>query len=406
MNRQAISCKRPSASGGKALRQRGMTLVELMVALLLGLITTYFISQVFAVAEAYKRTATFGSDAQINGAVALHTLRRQVMNAGYGLIATPSALGCPIAGRYGTSSSSTPVSGTSIAPVLITPGASASAPSDSLTVMASSKGTFASPVLVKELHTESEAPVFIVVDGSTHGIKVDDVILVVPTGAWSASDKCLLLTVKEDAADAAVRLGPDRIPHAASPSASSWNVATATEWPAAGYQPKSKIVNFGSTARRTTFRIAGEALEAETQLLGGVLPVTETLNSGIVMLKALYGRDTDADGVVDVYDTTTPTDNASWRNVLSLRLAIVARSAQREREEVTAAEPTWSVGGGTAVAYQAYPGAPTVCAAAATACDLPLPVSQLADWKYYRYKVFESAVQVRNLMWNAEEPAP
>ena len=44
-----------------------MTLVELMVALLLGLVTTYFISQVFAVAEGQKRTATFGSDAQVNG---------------------------------------------------------------------------------------------------------------------------------------------------------------------------------------------------------------------------------------------------------------------------------------------------------------------------------------------------
>ena len=28
--------------------------------------------------------------------------------------------------------------------------------------------------------------------------------------------------------------------------------------------------------------------------------------------------------------------------------------------------------------------------------------SQLADWKHYRYKVFDSAVQVSNLMWNAE----
>ena len=62
-----------------------MTLVELMVALLLGLVTTYFIAQVFAVAEGQKRTATFGSDAQVNGAVALNTLRRHVLSAGYGV---------------------------------------------------------------------------------------------------------------------------------------------------------------------------------------------------------------------------------------------------------------------------------------------------------------------------------
>jgi type IV pilus assembly protein PilW len=407
MKRPIISSTRPVVAAGRALHQRGMTLVELMVALLLGLVTTYFISQVFAVAERYKRTATFGSDAQVNGAVALHTLRRHVMSAGYGLISTPSVLGCPISGRYGAGGSTTPVAGATIAPIVITPGASASAPSDALSIMASNKSTFASPVLVKEEHkVDDPKPVMLVVEGSTHGIKANDVILMVPQGGWSASNKCLLLTVKEDTTDPDLTLDRYRIPHVASPSASSWNVATAAEWPAAGYPPKSMVVNFGSSARRMVFSISGETFQVETQLLGGALPVTEALNSGIVLLKALYGRDTDADGVVDLYDTTTPTDNVTWRNVMSVRLAIVARSAQRERDEVTAAEPTWGVGGGTAVAYQAYPGAPTVCAAAATTCDLPLPVAQLTDWKHYRYKVFETAVQVRNLMWSAEEPAP
>jgi type IV pilus assembly protein PilW len=384
-------------------RQRGMTLVELMVALLLGLVTTYFISQVFAVAESHKRTATFGTDAQVNGAVALHTLRRHVMSAGYGLISAPSALGCPIAGRYGAGGTTVPALTTTIAPVVIAPGTSASAPSDSLTVMASNKSSFAAPVLTKEIHEYSEAPFFQVVDGSSHGIKADDVILVVPSG-WTASNKCLLLTVKEDATDPDLKLDRLRIPHAPSPSASSWNVATDTDWPAAGFAANSLIVNFG-TPRRMTFRVSGESFQVDTRLLDGA-GTTEQLNSGIVLMKALYGRDTDANGTVDVYDTTTPTDNVSWRNVLAVRLVMVARSGQRERDEVTTAEPTWNVGGGTAVSYQAYPGAPTVCAAAATTCDLPLPVSQITDWKHYRYKVFDTAVQVRNLMWTAEEATP
>src|SRR5262245_24280902 len=83
-----------SAAGARThsrlARQHGMTLVELLVAMLLGLITTYFISQVFAVAESHKRTATFGTDAQVNGAVALHTLRRHVMSAGYGVVSAAS----------------------------------------------------------------------------------------------------------------------------------------------------------------------------------------------------------------------------------------------------------------------------------------------------------------------------
>lgn len=402
MSRQIASIAR--AAGGQG--QRGMTLVELMVALLLGLVTTYFISQVFAVAEGHKRTATFGTDAQVNGAVALHTLRRHVMNAGYGVATAPSALGCSITGKYGTSGSSTaPPAGMKLAPVVIAPGTSASAPSDTVVVMTSTKSSFAAPVRVKAGHLAvGQDPTFVVVDGSTHGVKLDDVILAVPDG-WSAAVPqagCMLFTVQQDTTVPALQLSRLNIPHVASPSASSWNAATAADWPAGGFPEQSLIVNFGKP-RRMEFSVSGDTFQVVTWTQEGTASA-EQLNSGVVLLKALYGRDTNADGVVDVYDTTTPADNAAWRSLLAVRLVMVTRSGQRERDEVTTAEPTWSAGGGTAVAYQAYPGAPTVCATSATTCDLPLPVSHLgSDWKHYRYKVFETAVQVRNLMWNAEE---
>jgi type IV pilus assembly protein PilW len=153
------------------------------------------------------------------------------------------------------------------------------------------------------------------------------------------------------------------------------------------------------------FSVSGDTFQVNTwtQNSSGSAGTTEQLNSGIVLLKALYGRDTDGNGTIDVYDSTTPTDNASWRNVLAVRLVMVARSGQRERDEVTTTQPTWSAGGSAAVTYNAYPGSTTTCAAGASTCDLPLPISQLNDWKHYRYKVYDTAVQVRNLMWNAEE---
>jgi type IV pilus assembly protein PilW len=378
-----------------------MTLVELMVALLLGLITTYFISQVFAVAEGQKRTATFGTDAQVNGSVALHTLRRHVMSAGYGVVSVPSALGCPITGRYGTSGSTTAAPGMSLVPVVITPGTSASAPSDRIAVLTSTKSSFAAPVKITATHQDSDAYAsFVVLDGSSHGVKVDDTVLAIPNN-WSSTTKCLLLTVKEDTSVSDTTLSRTRIPHVASPSASSWNATNSSDWPAGGFQSGSMLVNFGNP-RRMEFSVAGDTFQVDTWTQAGI-GATEQLNSGIVLLKALYGRDTDANGTVDVYDTTTPTNNAEWRNVLAVRMVMVARSGQRERDEVTAAEPTWNAAGSAAVAYAAYPGATTNCAAGAATCDLPLPISHLSDWKHYRYKVFDSAVQVRNLMWNAEE---
>jgi len=380
-----------------------MTLVELMVALLLGLITTYFISQVFAVAEGQKRTATFGSDAQVNGSVALHTLRRHIMSAGYGVVSAPSALGCTITGRYGTSGGTTAAPPMVLAPLVITPGTSASAPSDIVRVLTSTKSTFAAPVKVNAPHAEGDVPSFVVVDGSSHGVKADDTILVVPDG-WSTATpmpKCLFLTVKEDTSVIDTTLSRARIPHVASPSASSWNATSTGDWPTGGFSTNSLIVNFGNP-RRMDFSVTGDTFQVDTwtqQGIGG----TEKLNSGIVLLKALYGRDTDGNGTVDVYDTTTPANNADWRNLLAVRLVMVARSGQREKDEVTATEPSWNAAGSAAVTYDAYPGARTSCAANATTCALPLPISQLSDWKHYRYRVFDTAVQVRNLMWNAEE---
>jgi type IV pilus assembly protein PilW len=113
----------------------------------------------------------------------------------------------------------------------------------------------------------------------------------------------------------------------------------------------------------------------------------------IVGLRAYYGKDTDADGVIDAYDQTTPTTNAGWQQVLAVRLALVARSAQYERDEVTSANPMWVVGDSPAVSP-----APVTCGA--SKC-VELKVDGLADWKHYRYKVYDTVVPLRNLVWRS-----
>jgi len=391
---------------GRARAQRGMTLVELMVALLLGLVTTYFISQVFAIAEGQKRTATFGTDAQVNGAVALHTLRQHVMGSGYGLIAAQSALGCPLYGEFGTAGNTKATPAMSLVPVVITPGGSASAPSDEVQVITSTKSSFAAPVMVDGRTSTQEKGFKVSGQGGSLGFELGDTFAAIPADWKNNNNECLLFTVSEDKASPNTTLDRLHVPFVSN-AASSFNAAGDGHWPVASGQKrmpdKTLLVNFGAM-RQMTFKVVDDTFRVDTwtpQSIGNI----EQLNSGIVLLKALYGRDTSvpADGTIDVYDTTTPTTTDGWKSVLSVRLVIVARSGQRERTKVTTAAPKWSVGGGTAVTYSAYPGSTTTCAANAASCELPLPISQLADWEYYRYKVFDTAVPVRNLMWNAEE---
>src|SRR5215472_1482684 len=72
----------------------GFTLVEVMIALLIGMIGIIVMMQTFAVSEGYKRTATSGTDAQINGGIALYMLQRELRLAGYGMNSLV-AQGCP-----------------------------------------------------------------------------------------------------------------------------------------------------------------------------------------------------------------------------------------------------------------------------------------------------------------------
>src|SRR3989442_15584140 len=64
--------------------ERGFSMVELLVAMLIGLIGMIIIFQVFEVSEAIKRSTTSGGDAQQNGVIALYTMERDFKNRGMG----------------------------------------------------------------------------------------------------------------------------------------------------------------------------------------------------------------------------------------------------------------------------------------------------------------------------------
>lgn len=65
--------------------QRGFSLAEVMVGMVISLLATIIIFQVFEISEKVKRTSTGGGDAQQNGAAGLFYLERALREAGYGL---------------------------------------------------------------------------------------------------------------------------------------------------------------------------------------------------------------------------------------------------------------------------------------------------------------------------------
>lgn len=95
MGKERISldvAKLSSLPGG---RMAGLSLVELMVALVIGLIGSLAITQVFTNSEAGRRAVGGGSDAQTNGAIGVYAIERDLQQAGLGFT-NPAALGCQL----------------------------------------------------------------------------------------------------------------------------------------------------------------------------------------------------------------------------------------------------------------------------------------------------------------------
>jgi type IV pilus assembly protein PilW len=355
-------------------------LIELMVGLVLGLLTILIVAQIAAFAEGQKRTTTSGSEAQTNGAVALFALQRDIEAAGYGLAVVPDVLGCTVNGQ---GSAGTPLQ-FPLVPVLIDFG-SAGAP-DQINVLTSAKAGFSLPIRITENHAQA-ADTFVV--QSTLGINAGDVMIAAPA-SWSTTNTCTLFNATTAAGKS---LTVTSLPHETSDSG-SWNHAALL--PAAGYSAGSLVLNLGSVSRHTyAVNAAGTLQQISIDPTGAA--VTQDLYPQVVTIRALYGKDTNGDGTIDAFDAVTPTTAAGWRQVVAIRIAVVARSAQFEKTVVTDSEPLWDVG--SAIAVNDRFGAAADCHAGSKC--LTLGISGLTDWQRYRYKVYDTVVPLRNVLWNS-----
>ncbi|MES2183635.1 MAG: PilW family protein [Pseudomonadota bacterium] len=365
--------------------QRGFTLIELMVGMVVGLLTTLVIAQVLAVAEGQRRTASVGASAQVNGAVALYGLQHDLQMAGYGISIVPAALGCPVRAAYNNvAPTATPFP---LVPVVITANTTEGLP-DTITLLSGTKTGPSVPALVTEDHPNA-ATSYVV--QSSFSVSAGDLMVAVPGPAtatsWSAaSNWCTLFSVSS--------LTATNIGNA---TAAGWNNNQPTLTPATGFLGagnfQSYLVNLGSMTLRTYSIASTGTLLQVADITGSAPAPTPTpleAYADIVNIKGFYGLDTNADGAVDSFTCQTPTTNAVWQQVVAVRIAVVARSGQYEKDKVTASNPTLNV---------------PMLATSSPSCSanpVTLKVDQLgADWQNYRYRVYDTVVPLRNVVWGS-----
>jgi type IV pilus assembly protein PilW len=343
-------------------RLAGFTLVEILVGLAIAMIGTVIMMEVLVTSDQRTRTSTAGNDALSSGAVMMHLLRRDLVQAGYGISAS-SLVGCNLQVPTG------PV--VPLAPVVINP--------PTALVPAGDPNTDRVLVVYGNDSGQPEGQEIVATAGSAYTVRAaaayaqDDYVVAAPTPCAGTVTLARVTGVVGFTV-----------------SVNSLN-ATATT-----------LYNLGRNPRIVAYAIRNGSLTSCDFLLADCRTNNAAnwtaVGANIVSLRAQYGHDTAAAGTrdaIDLWDQSTPVDACQWARAPAVRFVLVTRSnqyesrlnattKQRECDPVTATPRLWSGSIGTSPA--------------------PIDLSAAADWQCYRYKTFESVAPSRNTVWMRVPP--
>jgi type IV pilus assembly protein PilW len=145
------------------------------------------------------------------------------------------------------------------------------------------------------------------------------------------------------------------------------------------------VLNVGTSPQLNVYRITNRRFLTFTNTLINQTTATEVAE-GVIDLQAEYGIDANNDGTLAAaeWTSTTPATTAAWGQLRAIRIGLLARSQQFEQINVTAVAPAWA---GGAFAMTNLDG---------TADSTP---GNANDWRRYRYRVYETVIPLRNVVW-------
>jgi type IV pilus assembly protein PilW len=432
-----------SSTSVAGFAQSGVTMIELLVAMVIALLGTVVIFTVYQNAEGFKRTTIAAGDAQTSGAVALFSIEQYVRTSGSSITTTNETqlkgststvqpnllLGCnliPNPNAFGVVTG--PLGGvTPIAPVRIIDGSTLAggnaATSDVLVIMAGNAdiatnptGAGAVPAGAISVGTASNLLGWRIA-GVTPSTRPADIALFVQGnasgggGGTVSGSPCSLRRIRT-----------------VSSATGSGAITLANAVPAGtSYSPTTNIHNVGPTPYFISIGLNARQELVETSFTGlltgeAATGVQRVLADGIVNMQAQYGVDDTGDDVIDRW--IEPSDPA-WRNVTAviapgslatsgttaainkikaIRVAILARSLQYEAPDRTLSPPACTVTPLVPVWQFLLPQVPpTNPAFYPLGTDILPAVSATTaapngDWSCFRYRSFETVIPIINMM--------
>jgi type IV pilus assembly protein PilW len=352
-------------------RQRGFSLIEIMVGVVIAMIAVLVIYQVFAAAEGIKRNTTSAGDAQQNGLLASFMLGVELANASNGVaMAWQKLQSCPTTANAATTLR--PI------PILISDGGGPTIP-DQFVVNYSVSNLAIAPAPFKAA-SGTNAPYVV---HAPIGFRVGDIVVAISGGSPGAGT-CAVSSI--------VAAGSNLTPSTGPPDESAGQVTLAHTNAPFAFTDDAFLLNMGpaSNAQRVLYDVDVNGVLRSTSLwdpngAAAVAPVPNPLASNIVNMKLLYGIDNVGDGFLHAWVTPTgpwsdanvlAADAPTLRRIKAVRLGIIVRGEQWDRD------------------------APDVTA---HLFDDAIPFSQAflrSGGGNYRYRWYETIIPMRNPVWN------
>lgn len=384
----------------------GFSLVELMVSVVIGLLALLFATRLIVSGEKNKDAAVGGSDSMQNGMLAMFSLSGDATEAGWGLN-DPMLAGCDtvFADANGYALPGAQRGGANITPLAAVVIQSNGANPDVISFNSGTSQAGAGSVKLTADYTVGNT---LTVDSKNpYAFSNGDVLVIAPM--TPGSGKCSLFQLS----GFGVGAQQNNI-LIASGGAYRFN-------PLAGLATPYKlnlayIYNLGSPTllHFHTWSVANGVLLLRATELAGAEAAGVSVTDNVVSIKAQYGFDArlpgpkpydpnpGADGMQITTWSSTMIDADSdgvigspgdFQRVAAVRIAVVARSKNTEKPNsagqcsATTVRPTVFAGV-----------APAGVAAAPVQVNVAVAGDSVA-WQCYRYRVFETIVQIRNAQW-------
>jgi type IV pilus assembly protein PilW len=361
--------------------ERGVTLIEVLVGIAIGLIGLIVMFQMVSVWDARTRVSNASGDAQVAGTLAMFNLERDIRHGGMGFgTAGSGEVGCVVNAFDNTASGA---ANFNLRPVNIVDGDGTGVP-DQIQVLYGNSPFYAE----KQEFTNATATT--VATSLKYGFKPGD--LAVMTDRAST---CRLVQITDDSS-------PDPFILAFNPGTFTsfyTNASAPSRWNGSASMPSIPTGNLYSLGPMP--RLNNWSVDTATTTLGyvnrlSVIDVNQFFGvaEGVIDMKAQYGYDGNADNQISDAEWTKAVP-ADWTRVRAVRVALLVRSRDfaKPRAASDADAPSYKL-----TVSPAWSGGNFVMKNVDGTTDTDVAGSP-NNWRYYRYRVYEKVIPLRNMIW-------